>query len=203
MGRFKKAAQTGAQPGVTRKLGTPVRILPGEDMEGGEPGLGEGVFVVDTPGVFMPYVSDPEAMVKLALVGCVKDGIVPKETLADYLLYKLNLSDPFTYMRRLDLRRPTNDVNEFLHAVAFRMGKLAKGGKPNLEAAAEWVVQEWRRGDLGKVVLDEVTPETLVRAVAKSKEEVISLSQARKREKLARLAKREQRFLGLAAPDDF
>ncbi|EGS22862.1 mitochondrial GTPase 1-like protein [Thermochaetoides thermophila DSM 1495] len=164
MGRFKKAAQTGAQPGVTRKLGTPVRILPGEDMEGGEPGLGEGVFVVDTPGVFIPYVSDPEAMVKLALVGCVKDGIVPKETLADYLL---------------------------------------EGGKPNLEAAAEWVVQEWRRGDLGKVVLDEVTPETLVRAVAKSKEEVISLSQARKREKLARLAKREQRFLGLAAPDDF
>lgn len=193
-----KAAKTGAQPGVTRKLGTPVRIAYGEaggkDGKGGEEGLGEGVFVVDTPGVFVPYVSDPEAMMKLALVGCVRDGLVSRVGLADYLLYRLNLAGPEGYMSRFNMLAPTNDVNEFLAAVAKRTGKLAKGGEPSLEAAADWAVQEWRRGGLGKLLLDEVTPETLARAMEAAREETLSMNQARKKEKEARKARRAAKW---------
>lgn len=46
-GRASKVAKTGSEPGVTRKLGTPVRIIAGDDDS-------EGVFVMDTPGVFIP-----------------------------------------------------------------------------------------------------------------------------------------------------
>ena len=46
----RKAASTGAQPGVTRKIGTTVKIIEGTDDKG-------GVYLIDTPGVFMPYVS--------------------------------------------------------------------------------------------------------------------------------------------------
>ncbi|KAL2023550.1 hypothetical protein VTK56DRAFT_2158 [Thermocarpiscus australiensis] len=217
MGVAHKAARTGAEPGVTRKLGTPVRIVRGEDDYDGDDdgghddgqGLGEGVFVVDTPGVFVPYVTEPEAMLKLALAGCVRDGLVPRETLADYLLYRLNLAagdgdgDPRApaYVRRLGMDAPTNDVHEFLRAVARRTGKLAKGGAPSLEAAAEWAVQEWRRGGLGKILLDEVTPETLARAMEVAKEPTLSMNQARKREKEARKARREAKRLGISADE--
>ncbi|KAK4175686.1 putative mitochondrial GTPase 1 [Triangularia setosa] len=194
-----KAAKTGAQPGVTRKLGTPVRILPGEDS--GDPdtvGLGEGVFIVDTPGVFVPYVSEPEAMLKLALVGCVKDGIIPSVTVADYLLYRLNLVREATYMERFGMGRPTNDVHQFLRAAAKRTGKLRKGGDESLEHAADWVIQEWRRGNLGRLLLDEVTPKKLEEAMELAREPSLSMNQARKREKVARKERNEAKRAGIS-----
>lgn len=192
-----KAAKTGAQPGVTRKLGTPVRILPGEDS--GDPesmGLGEGVFIVDTPGVFVPYVSEPEAMLKLALVGCVKDGIIPAVTVADYLLYRLNLVRETTYLQRFGMGRPTNDVHQFLRAAARRTGKLRKGGDESMEHAADWVIQEWRKGNLGRLLLDEVTPKKLEEAMELAREPSLSMNQARKREQVARKERNEAKRAG-------
>lgn len=181
--QLPKAARTGAQPGITRKLGMPVRVIP-EDREAG---IDAGVFVVDTPGVFVPYVADIEAMLKLALVGCVKDGLVPAETVADYLLFRLNLKDPGVYG---ELSAPTNDVCEFLDAVAVRTGKLLKGGLPSQEQAADWVVQQWRKGNLGRFGLDDVSEESLrgwaAKALAGEEGQPLSMSQARKREKAAR-----------------
>ncbi|KAK4102182.1 P-loop containing nucleoside triphosphate hydrolase protein [Parathielavia hyrcaniae] len=210
--RKTKVARTGANPGVTRRLSSPIRIVPGENgsssssssSSDGFEGMGEGVFVVDTPGVFVPYVSDPEKMLKLALVGCVRDGLVPRETLADYLLFRLNLAAVSDsdggprreYVERLKLDGPTNDVNEFLEAVARRVGKLARGGGANYEAAAEWVVQEWRTGGFGRVMLDEVTPETLARAMEQAQVSELSMNQARKKEKVARKARNEAKRLG-------
>ncbi|KAI1403259.1 P-loop containing nucleoside triphosphate hydrolase protein [Hypoxylon fuscum] len=182
MGRAK-AARTGSQPGVTRKLGTPVRVI----AEDGAAGIEQGVFVVDTPGVFVPYVADVEAMLKLALVGCVKDGLVPAATVADYLLFHLNRRDPGLYA---ELCAPTNDVMQFLDAVALRTGKLSKGGVPSQEQAADWVVQQWRKGNLGRFGLDEVSEESLrawsAKALAGEEGQPLSLSQAKKREKTAR-----------------
>ncbi|KAK0655925.1 P-loop containing nucleoside triphosphate hydrolase protein [Cercophora newfieldiana] len=194
-----KAAKTGAQPGVTRKLGTPVRIAPGEASAApGSEGLGEGVFVVDTPGVFVPYVARAEDMLKLALVGCVKDGLVPAVTVADYLLYHLNLVDPGIYADKFCKGAATNDVHEFLKEVAIRTGKLRKGGEVSLEGAAEWVVQEWRRGGLGRILLDVVTPETLAEAVRAAEDPALSMNQARKKEKEARKVKNEMKRMGVS-----
>lgn len=193
-----KAAATGAQPGVTRKLGTAVRIVAGE--RDGEAGMGEGVYVVDTPGVFVPYVGRAEDMLKLALVGCVKDGIVPAVTVADYLLFHLNRDEGARgdYVSRfLGGEGPTNDVHVFLRGVARRTGKLLKGGELSLEAAAEWVVKEWRRGGLGKFMLDEVNEETLGLAMEASKKPELSLNQAKKKEKEARRVKNEMKRFGM------
>jgi mitochondrial GTPase 1 len=189
--KLPKAARTGAQPGVTRKLSSPVRVIAEDTAQGIE----QGVFVVDTPGVFVPYVGDIDAMLKLALIGCVKDGLVPVETLADYLLYELNLRDPTVYKQ---YAAPTNDVFEFLDAVAVRTGKLQKGGAPARELAANWVVQQWRKGNLGRFSLDKVDTESLKewarKAIPGAEGEPLSMNQARKREKEARkqrsLAKR-------------
>ncbi|KAK0703552.1 P-loop containing nucleoside triphosphate hydrolase protein [Lasiosphaeria miniovina] len=182
-----KAAKTGSEPGVTRKLGTPVRILGREtDGDPDTQGLGEGVFILDTPGVFVPYVSSAEDMLKLALVGCVKDGIISTVTIADYLLYHLNLQDPTLY--REFSPAPTNDIHELLAGVGRRTGKLGPGGVPSLESAADYFVKEWRRGHLGRFMLDKVTPDTLALAAAAAKQPALSLSQARKKEKVTRKA---------------
>jgi len=66
-----------------------------------------------------------------------------------------------------------------------------------LEAAAEWVVKEWRRGGLGKFMLDEVNDETLGLAVEASKKPELSLNQAKKKEKEARRVKSEMKRFGM------
>ncbi|KAK1701456.1 P-loop containing nucleoside triphosphate hydrolase protein [Colletotrichum godetiae] len=190
MHKKQSVAKVGAQPGVTRKLSSPVRILDSEnnsansDSNNNSMGLGEGVFVLDTPGVFMPFVSEAENMVKLALAGSVKDDRIPMEILADYLLYRLNLTDPSAYARYSE---PTNEVNEFLMGVARRTGKLKSGGETNADSAADWIVKQWRVGNLGKFVLDDITDEAFRdKELAREGQGPLSMNQARRKEKEAR-----------------
>lgn len=173
--RRGKAASTGAQPGVTRKIASGVKIVdPDPETDS------EAVYLIDTPGVFIPYVPDAEAMLKLALVGSVKDTIIGPTTLADYLLYQMNKQDPELYKEYCG---PTNDAQEWLDAVARKTGRLQKGGTPDVEASALWVIQRWRQGHLGCFVLDEVEEEGLEKHTMKEVEK--SISQARKEMKEA------------------
>ena len=150
----KKAAQTGDQPGITRKIGTSVKIIddPALDGEGGN------VYVLDTPGVFVPYVPDAETMLKLALCGSVKDTVVAPTTIADYLLYQLNLQDPGLYGM---FAGPTNNITTVLEGLARKQGRLKKGGEVDMEAAALQFIQRWRAGEMGKFVLDDVRETSL------------------------------------------
>ncbi|KAJ5322665.1 hypothetical protein N7452_010954 [Penicillium brevicompactum] len=132
-----KALKTGQQPGITRKVATQVKII---EREGGS-----HVYVLDTPGVFMPYVPDAENMLKLALCGCVKDNVISPITLVDYLLYHINLHDPAVYKRWSE---PTNEVVPLLESFARQTGLLAKGGIPNTEGAALNFISRWRQGEL-------------------------------------------------------
>lgn len=143
-----KAVQTGDQPGVTRKIGTPVKIIHREN--------GAHVYVLDTPGVFMPYVQDAERMLKLALCGCVKDSVISPILLADYLLYQINLHDAEVYQR---WSQPTNEITQLLESFARQAGILAKGGVPNIELAAMRFIQRWRTGDMGRFLLDNLQEE--------------------------------------------
>lgn len=165
-----KVAHTGAQPGVTRKIGTGVKIIEPSDTTG-------GVYLLDTPGVFIPYVPDSEAMLKLALCGSVKDNIIPPFTLADYLLYHLNLRSSKSYEA---YSPPTNSIADLLRAAATKTGRLMKGGEPDMDGTAMWFVQRWRNGHLGRFMLDEVNEESVALAKNGSAAAAQSLSQMRK-----------------------
>ncbi|KAF4442427.1 MTG1 Peripheral GTPase of the mitochondrial inner membrane essential for respiratory competence [Fusarium acutatum] len=175
-----KVARTGGQAGVTRKMGTNVRIL---DPEGKSKGVGlNGAFLVDTPGVFPPYVRDGEAMLKFALVQGIKDGLIPTEILVDYLLYRMNLFKPTLYNRYCE---PTNDVHEFLTAVAWKDGLIKLKGVPDLQAAASRILHLWRHGKMGKFVLDDVSDEGSEKHQQSIDNPPLSLNQAKKQKKQA------------------
>ena len=171
-----KVAHTGAQPGVTRKIGTGVKIV-----DGSEKGHAD-VYLLDTPGVFIPYVPDADAMLKLALCGSVKDTVIPPFTLADYLLFHINRHDPEVYST---YSTPTNDIVQLLNAMARKIGRLQKGGEPDWEGSAMWMIQRWRNGHLGRFLLDDVSEEGLERYTEAENAKTSSLSQAKKAEKEA------------------
>ncbi|CAI4211053.1 unnamed protein product [Parascedosporium putredinis] len=159
-------------------------------ITGNHPG---GVFIVDTPGVFMPYVSSGENMLKLALVHGIKDNLVPHEIVADYLLYRLNLVDPALYAK---FSEPTNDVSRFLTGVAKRTGKHAKSRVGFDIQAAMWIIEQWRNGHLGRFVLDDVTTAAIEEKKAELTTTTLSMNQARKREKETRKQRAEEKRRG-------
>ncbi|THW54376.1 GTPase [Aureobasidium pullulans] len=181
-----KAAHTGAQPGVTRKISTSVKIIDSTED-------GEGVYLLDTPGVFIPYVPDAEAMLKLALCGNVKDTIIPPATLADYLLYRVNLIDPTLYKEYCP---PTNDIIELLNAIAHKTGRLQKGGEPDTEAVALWMIQRWRNGLWGRFLLDQVSEGGLQKRIFEESSMGGSMNQARRADKEARKLRNIRRHAG-------
>ena len=174
--RRGKVAHTGAQPGVTRKIGTGVKIVDGSAKGDAD------VYLLDTPGVFIPYVPDADAMLKLALCGSVKDTVIPPFTLADYLLFHINRHDPGIYAQ---YTAPTNDITTLLNAMAKKIGRLQKGAEPDLDGTAMWMIQRWRNGHLGRFLLDEVSEEALGRHRDAEAETKTSLSQAKKAAKEA------------------
>ncbi|OAA72123.1 GTP-binding protein [Cordyceps fumosorosea ARSEF 2679] len=183
-GKVAKAAKTGDQAGVTRKIGTAVRIVPSDDKGG----VGGGVFLMDSPGIFQPYVEDGETMIKVALAHGIKKGLIHDEILADYLLYSMNRWDPTLYRRYC---APTNDVHEFLVAVAKKDGKLRAGGLPNIPEAAARVLSQWREGKLGRYVLDDLSENSLRAHQANIERPSQSMSQAKKHQKLDRKQTKE------------
>ncbi|KAH7065983.1 mitochondrial GTPase 1 [Paraphoma chrysanthemicola] len=183
-----KVAATGAQPGVTRKVSSGVKIVPSEDdieslephMRGKVQGVGGGIYLLDTPGVFIPYVPDAHAMMKLALCGSVKDTIIPPVMLADYLLYHINLHSPTLYA---DYASATNDIVELLTAIAQKTGRLGKGGAVDTEATALWMIQKWRQGQMGKFLLDQIDEGALEMAKVVEEGVAPSMNQARRAER--------------------
>lgn len=183
LGRKAKAARTGDQAGVTRKVGTAVRIVEPEDRGG----VSSGVYVLDTPGIFQPYVEDGETMIKVALAHGIKKGLIQDEILVDYLLFRMNRVDPGIYARYAE---PTNDVNEFLTAVARKEGRLRTGGVPNIPEAAARILSLWRDGKMGRFVLDELSDEDIRLHELMLTEPSLSANQAKKAQKEARKQER-------------
>lgn len=185
--KTSKAAKTGGQPGVTRKIGTSVRIVETEHKDS-RGGVGEGgVFVLDTPGVFVPYVDNAETMVKIALVQGIKLGLIPSEVLVDYLLFRLNKINPAFYKR---YSNPTNDVQELLTSIAAKTGKLKAGAVPDLEAAASIFLKDWRTGKLGKFMLEDLSDEAIEEHQQRMLNPPLSMNQAKKQQKEARAQER-------------
>ncbi|EWC48103.1 hypothetical protein DRE_02682 [Drechslerella stenobrocha 248] len=171
-----KVAITGGQPGVTRNIGTTVRIS-------SDP----SILLYDTPGVFIPYVPNESTMLKLALVGCVKDTLIDPVTLCDYLLFRINMVNPSLYAA---YHPPTNNITELLTATALQTGRLGKGGVPDITATAIWLIQRYRIGELGRFILDDVDADALERRIEEESKEGMSANQLRKGVKAERAAHR-------------
>ncbi|KAK4839783.1 hypothetical protein QYF36_024933 [Acer negundo] len=93
-----KRARVGPLPGVT------------QDIAGFKIANRPSIYVLDTPGVLVPSISDIETGLKLALAGSVKDSVVGEERIVQYLLAVLNSRGTPLHWRHLNNR---SEVNQF------------------------------------------------------------------------------------------
>ncbi|RLN54957.1 hypothetical protein BBJ28_00024485 [Nothophytophthora sp. Chile5] len=117
------------------------------------------VYVVDTPGVMLPNIPSAETGMRLALTGAIKDEVVGTELIADYMLFMLNQIKSTRYVETLQLPGPTDDIAELLPLVYKRCGALGKEPDVQNRLAAEFLLQEFRRGAFGNFTLDPIEAE--------------------------------------------
>lgn len=118
--------------------------------------IGNGIELLDTPGVLWPKFDDPKVGDRLAFIGSVKDEILDSELMAVRLLEVLQ-SD---YADRLQQRYgilPTPDAQpwEVLEQIGRKRGMLVRGGEIDTERAANMLLDEYRDGRLGRISLEK------------------------------------------------
>lgn len=149
----KAPAQVGGIAGVTRSVMERIKLS-----------VDPLVYILDTPGILEPKVSNVEQYMKLALCSSLCDQVIGIEAIADYALFWLNKHRNFEYIKYFDLEcDPSDCIEEILYRIAVKKSLLLKYkdlkerkvlNRPNLEAAASVFVKAFRIGEFGKVMLD-------------------------------------------------
>lgn len=117
--------------------------------------IGNGIELLDTPGVLWPKFDDPIVGDRLAFIGSVKDAILDVETMAVRLIDVLREG----YPDRLAERYKLDDISdlqswEILEAIGRKRGMLISGGEVNTERASVMLLDEYRGGKLGKITME-------------------------------------------------
>lgn len=117
--------------------------------------VGNGIELLDTPGVLWPKFEDPSVGDKLAFIGSVKDEVTDLESLSCRLLNVLKTTNPKMIENRYKISDFENlEGWEILELIGKKRGFLIKGGEINYERAAAIVCDEFRGGKLGRISLE-------------------------------------------------
>ena len=117
--------------------------------------VGNGIELLDTPGVLWPKFDDAQVGDNLAFTGAVKDEITDLETLSCRLLEVLAKTRPSAITERYKLESiDCMQGWEILELIGKKRGFLIKGGEINYERTAVMLCDEFRGGKLGKITLE-------------------------------------------------
>ncbi len=118
--------------------------------------IGNGIELLDTPGVLWPKFDDRKVGDRLAFIGSVKDEILDIETLAIRLLEVMTAD----YPERLTERYKIADFSdkeawEVLEMIGKKRGMMIRGGEVDTERASVMLLDEYRGGKLGTISLEK------------------------------------------------
>ncbi len=138
----RPAAQTGDKPGVT-KAQKYIRV--DEDLE-----------LLDNPGILWPKFEDPEVGLKLALVGSIKDDIMPLDEIALYGIRYLTTN----YKGRIEKRYAIDpvdpdDIVKTLDQIGLKRGAILPGKHIDYDRVIKLFLFEFRNQKFGKICLEK------------------------------------------------
>ncbi len=139
----KAMAKTGDKAGVTRGKQW-VRVK--KDFE-----------LLDTPGILWPKFEDESVGLKLAFTGAVNDDILDSVTLSYNLIEYLNRLYPKAIANRYGIEYDAETKSDkILEMIAEKRGFKIRGGEPDLDRAANILLDEFRAAKLARVTLESV-----------------------------------------------
>ncbi|PWN48009.1 NGP1NT-domain-containing protein [Violaceomyces palustris] len=120
-----------------------VAPIPGETKVWQYITLMRRIYLIDCPGIVPVSAHDSET-------GTVLKGVVRVENLetpSEHIPALLTRVKP-EYIKRTYNLQKWNNAEDFLTQIAKRMGKLLRGGEPDLDTCAKMVLNDWIRGKI-------------------------------------------------------
>ena len=116
--------------------------------------VNQDFILLDTPGILPMNYDDQAKSINLALIGCVKEDILPNHVLVESLLKILKKNYPSSLKERYDIEEITTP-EEVLKLIADRRKLVDSNGQPDLVRAESLLLKEFKDGKLGRITLEK------------------------------------------------
>jgi ribosome biogenesis GTPase A len=108
--------------------------------------------LLDTPGVLPMAYENKHKAAKLALIGAIREDILPISDLADYLIKFLKQYYPLSLKERFGIEN-IGETSDVLAEIARKRSAL-KAGELDIDKAESILLKEFKDGKLGKITLE-------------------------------------------------
>lgn len=115
--------------------------------------VNKDMLLLDTPGILPMNYENQEKAANLALIGSIREDILPNTDLVDYLLKVLKTHYPDTLSKRFEINEITNHVDVCL-SIAKKRGLLKGSNSYDIEKAESLLLKEFKDGLLGRITLE-------------------------------------------------
>lgn len=170
----RSIAKTGNEPAITKGQ---QRI-----------NIGNGIILLDTPGILWPNVENKNSGYRLATTGAIKDTAMEYDDVAFFAADYLLKNYPQALCQRYSLKSIPRDQTELLETIGRQRGCLNKRGIVDLDRVSRIFLNELCAGTLGPITLE--TPEMMER----EKAEVLVIQAEKAANKQASRATRRAKF---------
>jgi ribosome biogenesis GTPase A len=162
-------AKTGNEPAITK---TQQRIA-----------IGNGIVLLDTPGLLWPNVENRNSGYRLATTGAIKDTAINHDHIAFFAAEYLLHHYPDYLKTRFQMEQLPGTEQQLMDAIGKNRGCLKAGGRIDMDKVSKILLTELRAGMIGKISLE--TP-------AMMEQELVELAVIRE-EKAAKKKARKQK----------
>jgi ribosome biogenesis GTPase A len=147
--------------------------------------IGNGIILLDTPGLLWPNVENRNSGYRLATTGAIKDTAISHDDIADYAADYLLQHYPDLVTARFSLEQLPDNAEELIKIIGKQRGCLRSGGRIEIDKVAKILLSELRAGTLGRITLE--TPAMMEQELA----ELVIIRAEKEAKKLARKQKRK------------
>jgi ribosome biogenesis GTPase A len=165
-------AKTGNEPAITKRQ---QRI-----------DIGDGIILLDTPGLLWPNVENKNSGYRLATTGAIKDTAINHDHIAFFAAEYLLHHYPGDLKTRFQLEQLPETEQQLMDAIGKNRGCLRSGGRVDMDKVSKILLAEFRAGMIGRISLE--TP-------AMMEQELVELAVIRE-EKAAKKKARKKKWKG-------
>lgn len=133
----RRALEVGDRPGVTKAM----QYLKASDK----------LLLLDNPGTLWPKFEDQTQANTIALIGSIKDDILPIPKIASYALDLLKDKYPNLLKERYNLNSLDYTDEELFIEIGKKRGKIKKGGEVDLDQVYDLFLKDIRSGRIGRM----------------------------------------------------
>ncbi len=152
----RKIAKTGNTPAVTKQQQSVI--------------IGDGITLLDTPGMMWPNVHNANSGYRLALLGSIKETAMDYAEIGFFAARAMLQLYPERITERFRLAELPETELQVIEAIGRARGCLGKGNLVDIDRASRILVTELRSGGLGRLTLE--TPAMMQREKARTAIEI-------------------------------